>query len=259
MLKSLRSIAIAMVSFVLLGACVELSTSNPTATPTAEGAAAQEASPTPTATSQSLISGAVETPHTPTAFGSTRVGQPFVLDGTPSVDDRVISTFTWVQVRGPHVPLIAGDPHTPLLSVVPQQAGAYVFELVVTDNSGLISVPQTATFVVGNDPPEVRVTSPSTGIVGWNVAVQFKLADSTADLANIKVEYSVDGGHTFSPATPSAASSTGDPDRPVVIGSVPNTGGVSTNPEGSAAGAEHSFLWDTAHDLGATVQDVVVR
>ena len=122
----------------------------------------------------------------------------------------------------------------------------------MTDNSGLISVPQTATFVVGNDPPQVRILSPGTGIVGSQVAVRYTLTDSTADPANIEVEYSTDGGQTFSFATQSAAPSAGDPDRPVVIGSVPNT-------EGSAAGAEHSFLWDTVHDLGATAQDVVVR
>jgi hypothetical protein len=68
-------------------------------------------------------------------------------------------------------------------SVVPQHAGTYEFELVLTDNNVLVSTPQTATFVVGNDPPEVRITSPGTHMVGGQVALQYMLTDSTADLA----------------------------------------------------------------------------
>ena len=231
MLKALRSIAIALASLTLLGACMESSTSDPTATPIPTSPPEREAEPTATAAPQ------------------LRIGQPFILDGTRSVDDGAVAAFVWVQVRGPSVPL--SDGRIPSPSVVPQQAGTYEFELVVTDNTGLVSVPQTATFVVGNDPPEVQVTSPGTGMVGGNVAVRYTLADRTADLANIQVEYSVDGGHTFSPATLSA----GDPDRSVVIGGMPNTADTAA----SAEGTQHTFVWNTLHDLGGTAQDVMVR
>lgn len=235
MFKSLRSIAIVLLPLILLAACVEFSTSGPTATPTT--------------TDRSPLPGVDETPQPTTDTTQLRVGQPFVLDGTRSVDDAVISTFMWIQVKGPHIPMNGSRSASP--SVVPQHASTYEFELVVTDNNGLVSTPQTATFVVGNDPPEVRITSPGTGMVGGQVAVRYTLTDSTADLANIQVEYSVDGGHTFIPATPS----TGDPDRPVISGRVPASTGAAT----SLDGTEHIFVWNAAQDLGGTVQDIMVR
>lgn len=71
------------------------------------------------------------------AYGVT--GQPFVLDGTRSQDDGVISTFRWRQLSGPFQ-FTSRDGN--LLAVVPQSAGTYEFELTVIDNTGLTSLPR---------------------------------------------------------------------------------------------------------------------
>lgn len=94
--------------------------------------------------------------------GSTVVGKPFILDGTKSQDDGVIHTFVWKQVSGPIAKL--SDPKALSLSVVPSVAGTYVFELVVTDATGLSSVSQRSTFTVDATGPAVRTKAPvSTG------------------------------------------------------------------------------------------------
>jgi hypothetical protein len=65
-------------------------------------------------------------------------GQSFVLDGTRSHDDGVVSTFTWTQVDGP----FRFSTRDGQLSVVPTTPGTYVFDLVVTDDIGLESFPR---------------------------------------------------------------------------------------------------------------------
>ena len=68
------------------------------------------------------------------------VGSLFTLDGTRSVDDGVIDTYTWAQTGGPYkFASQTGD----LIGVLPQSAGTYVFTLVVTDNIGLRSATRT--------------------------------------------------------------------------------------------------------------------
>jgi len=59
------------------------------------------------------------------------VGQSFILDGSASQDDGVITTFSWTQLSGPFV---FQSQTGAFLSVVPPTAGTYVFSLVVTDN-----------------------------------------------------------------------------------------------------------------------------
>lgn len=59
------------------------------------------------------------------------VGQSFILDGSASQDDGVITTFSWTQLSGPFV---FQSQTGAFLSVVPPTAGTYVFSLVVIDN-----------------------------------------------------------------------------------------------------------------------------
>jgi hypothetical protein len=65
-------------------------------------------------------------------------GKPFVLDGSKSQDDEVVRTFTWTQVGGPFkFSTPAGE-----LGVEPLLPDTYVFDLVVTDSTGLTSLPR---------------------------------------------------------------------------------------------------------------------
>ena len=149
--------------------------------------------------------------------------------------------------------MILSDPHAKSPVFVPLHPDTYVFELVVTDNTGVVSRPHTATFVVGNDPPEVQVVSPGTGMVGGQVAVQFTLADATADLANVQIEFSRDGGHTFQLATLI------DEAPPVLIGRQTGTADAVSGPI-MAEGKTHTFLWNTTEDLGTmSPVDVFIR
>ena len=163
------------------------------------------------------------------------------LPSSGSVDDQAVASFEWVQVEGPLLTL--SDPHIEAPVFAPQQPGTYKFELVVTDNAGLESRSQTATFSVGNDPPEIQVVSPGTGMVGGQVAVQFTLADSTADLADVQLEFSVDGGETFQPATSI------DRAPPVLIERQSGTTVTATSTT-AVEGVVHTFGWNTIQDLG---------
>lgn len=79
------------------------------------------------------------------------VGKPFVLDGSRSIDDGMISSFRWRQVSGPTVRLSNASAAT--LSVTPTVAGTYVFDLVVTDATGLSSKVRSEKFIIGDEPP----------------------------------------------------------------------------------------------------------
>lgn len=73
------------------------------------------------------------------------VGKSFVLDGTRSHDDGVVRTYSWEQVSGPFK---FSTQKGAILTVVPQVAGTYVFELIATDSRGLVTTEATATIVV---------------------------------------------------------------------------------------------------------------
>jgi len=66
------------------------------------------------------------------------VGESFVLDGSKSQDDGFIHTFVWRQTKGPS---IFATKKAETISVIPQEAGTFEFELIVTDNAGLQSAP----------------------------------------------------------------------------------------------------------------------
>lgn len=85
------------------------------------------------------------------------VGKPFVLDGSKSVDDGVVRSFSWRQVSGPTVR--PADPKSSTLSVTPSTAGTYVFELVVTDAAGLSSVARSFKVVVEDQTPLAASTT----------------------------------------------------------------------------------------------------
>jgi len=77
------------------------------------------------------------------AMARTVTAGEVLLDGSPSTlplnasSPETIAAFVWVQVSGPPAPIVPVSPG--VASVVPLQAGTYVFDLVVTDNIGLTS------------------------------------------------------------------------------------------------------------------------
>lgn len=77
---------------------------------------------------------------------SGAVGSTFTLDASRSIDDGTIGTFRWTQVSGPVVKI--ANATAPVASVVPTQAGTYVFELSVSDATGSAKVKQKTTVTV---------------------------------------------------------------------------------------------------------------
>jgi len=74
-----------------------------------------------------------------------RVGDSFILDASKSFDDGIIRDYSWRQVSGP----VATNPSDGKFSpFVPTTTGTYIFELIVTDDAGLQSVPSQIKVIV---------------------------------------------------------------------------------------------------------------
>ncbi|MFI5153911.1 MAG: PKD domain-containing protein, partial [Chitinophagales bacterium] len=77
------------------------------------------------------------------------------LDGTKSADpDGTIASYSWTKISGPGTQTISnGTTATPVISGL--QAGQYVFQLAVTDNTGASSIDQVTITVnpAANQPP----------------------------------------------------------------------------------------------------------
>lgn len=106
---------------------------------------------------------------------------------------------------------------------------------------------QTASFCVDNTAavtvPGIFVNTPE-GEQSGDVHLQYVLYDEASDLLSIEVQFSGDGGATFSPATPGVG---GD-----------GLSGLSSSP----AGEGHKFVWNSAADRAGVdliETDVVVR
>ncbi len=88
-------------------------------------------------------------------------------------------------------------------------------------------------------PPEVTLTTPSSPSTG-NTTIDYSLIgqNGASNPASILVQYSVNGG-PWLPATEAAGGS--------------GTSNLTSSPSGTA----HTFVWDTAHDLGGTTNPSV--
>src|SRR3989344_4279786 len=76
------------------------------------------------------------------------IGQTFILDGTKSQDDGTVNRFVWKQISGPTTVKLSST--TVIKPSFPStQVGAYVFELTVTDTTGLSYVAQKSEVIVG--------------------------------------------------------------------------------------------------------------
>jgi hypothetical protein len=89
--------------------------------------------------------------------------------------------------------------------------------------------------------PVARLATPASPASG-NIPIEYVLSDLDSDLCNVTVDYSLDGGGTWRPATPGPG------------------GDGTTLLESSPAGVAHTFVWDSLADLGAVRQaNVLVR
>ena len=89
------------------------------------------------------------------------VGKAFVLDGSKSQDDGEIKTYAWRQVSGPVRFSLASGAQ---VSIVPNTAGTYVFELQATDSAGLSSTVKKVQLVVT---ASAYVTQPNESDLGF--------------------------------------------------------------------------------------------
>ncbi|MGW8369997.1 MAG: PKD domain-containing protein, partial [Gammaproteobacteria bacterium] len=83
-----------------------------------------------------------------------------VLNGSGSVDpDGTIAGYAWSQTAGPVVVLNGADTVAPTFSAPDVAAPTdLVFQLIVTDNEGASSAPDSVTITVIDPPPSVTVT-----------------------------------------------------------------------------------------------------
>ncbi|MCZ7582946.1 MAG: PKD domain-containing protein [Deltaproteobacteria bacterium] len=81
--------------------------------------------------------------------GTGVVGEPFVLDGTGSADPEGDTLMhKWTLLSGPDLELVT--PFGETLDVVPQTAGTYEFELLVSDSE--FTDTDTVTFTIDDEP-----------------------------------------------------------------------------------------------------------
>ncbi len=89
------------------------------------------------------------------------------------------------------------------------------------------------------EPPVASITLPA-DVIGRLVTISYILSDSTSDAVSVEVAFSVDGGRSFHAATAAGSS----------------TQRLATSPSGEA----HTFIWDSAADLGeAQAEGVLIR
>jgi len=101
------------------------------------------------------------------------------------------------------------------------------------------SAAETSDFPVRNNArPSVEVDTP-VGPQQADVAINYRLVDAENDICSILVEYSVDGGGTWSAAKTAAE---GDGEE-----------GLAASPEGTP----HVFVWDSLYDMGYKTSDEV--
>jgi hypothetical protein len=122
-------------------------------------------------------------------------------------------------------------------------SGVYNVQATVTDNAGSTANDATTNeLTVDIGIPAVVLTTPTLPQKG-NVPIAYTLSDAESDLCSIQVQFSRDGGLTWRAAT---AGPGGD-----------GVTGLTSSPAGTA----HTFVWNSAADVGANaiVDNVGIR
>jgi hypothetical protein len=119
----------------------------------------------------------------------------------------------------------------PELSLVDDQYDNVIIRITPSDIDGSGESVSSNPFIIGNEAAYAAITAPSgTATLDSSVIVEYLLYDSSSDFADILLEYSDDGGTTFSPAT-------------VLAGEISS---LTASPSGDT----HSVIWDSVADIG---------
>lgn len=157
-----------------------------------------------------------------TYSSATRAGGDFTI-GLASSPTGESYTFVWGSVSDIGTSLqelltIRITPHDGTLEGTPVETGIFT--------------------VNNNDAPLLNIQTPSGPQIG-DVTISYLLIDQNSDTCSITVEYSINGGTDYSPATPGTG---GD-----------GISGLSSLP----AGQDHTFVWDSLIDIGVAIEDSV--
>ena len=164
------------------------------------------------------------------------VGERVLLDAPVSLAAAMGTTYAWRQVSGPATPFSDAKARRP--SVIPPEAGVYVFELTVRDGAVvtalvLVEVP----VAPASATPSVALVTPAPGLFGGKLTLEFRALEPDADPASAEMSFSTDGGGSYAPAA-------------AIPESISRPGG----------GVIHLMVWDVAADFGSdVVVDVLVR
>jgi hypothetical protein len=159
---------------------------------------------------------------------ATRGGAGDGTSGLTSGPTGVDHTFVWASAK----------------DIVDKDAAKVLIYIVPSDASGTGTAATSGEFAVANyisQRPAAFVETPvgtQTGVV----TIKYSLSDKESDLCSIVVEYSPNGGATWYTATKAAG------------------GEGTTNLTSGVSGANHTFLWDSGHDLAnVSSSNVVLR
>ncbi len=205
------------------------------------------------------------------------VGKAFVLDASKSTDDGVIGTFSWRQVGGPVVKIL--NSNTPEASVVPTQAGTYVFDLYVSNATGMSKLVQKTSVIVSSSTSTTGGSS-SSGSTGGTVSVPPQEASdmfikiepiegesSEPKKGNVEMNWKVEEGESAPAIEPDEIDVAGDgepttPDFGILLGG----GGGDDNAEQNVPAATEEGRAEVAKliladlkERGVPVQSVLIR
>ena len=112
----------------------------------------------------------------------------------------------------------------------------YTYQVMTRDqssnqNPGSYSIPASATTQMNQRPFVPSVTTPTSPQIG-NVTVSYILTDAESDTCSIQVQYSLNGGATWNPAT-------------AVLGQGDGTTSLASSP----TGVSHTFVWASGSDI----------
>lgn len=121
-----------------------------------------------------------------TEYQKSVAGQPFILDGSKSQDDSTVKTYNWKQVSGPFRFTM---PSGAKISITPSVVGTYVFELIVTDATGLSSTAKKIQLDVA-----VAATTSTTTNTGGTEDINIGVGESESKKGNVEYNWKVEEG-----------------------------------------------------------------
>jgi autotransporter-associated beta strand protein len=171
------------------------------------------------------------------AAGPLAGGTPVTITGTGFTGATEVD-FGAAQILAGNFTVSSDGTQITVASPGPESAGTV--DVKVTTAGG-VSTTSSADDFTYTPPPAAAVTTP-TGSQSGNVTISYTLMDADSNPCSIQVQYSLDGGATWTTAT---AGSGGD-----------GATGLSSSPGGTS----HAFVWASASDIAnVNSSDVMIR